>query len=543
MKRRTDGRHDALVVGGGHNGLVAAYYLARAGLAVQVLERRSVVGGCAVTEEISPELAPGCRVSTASYMASMLSPRVIADLELGRHGLRMVAAEPALRAVFEDGSILPWFSDEARMAAELRQLAPRDVEAFPALLSELKKLARYLQPWFLRAPPDLHRQGLSRIRELWPFVREMGGAKGDDLAALLRFMTGSLSDLLDRHFVSERVKRLILANSTYGRHGGPFEPGTAGSLLFHLLSGGEDEQQGYMGHVIGGMGAITQAMAAACRSVGVDIRTDSEVAAIAVRGGRACGAVLANGDELAAPLVLSNADPKRTFLKLLEPGALPGDFRRNVESIRMNGPCAKVNYVLSRPPAFPGDAASTPGERAMFTLIPTMADAQRSYDGARLGRVPDELWIDAIVPSQVDETLATPGHHVMTCFVQFVPYFLEGTDWEREREALGARVTAGIDARAPGFAGSVVARRVYTPLDLERTFGITQGNIFHGDLGLEQLFSLRPVAGWASYATPVPHLYLCGAGAHPGGGVTGAPGHNAAARILGDLRARRLKLE
>ena len=529
--------YDAIVIGAGHNGLTTAAYLADAGMKTLVLERRDVVGGCAVTEVIDAGCAPGCRVSTASYIASMLRPEVIRDLKLADYGLRMVACEPGVQTVMPDGQVISWWSDRERMRAHLATIAPRDVERFFAVDDELRRLATYLQPFFLKAPPDPGRRGFGRLLEMYRAGRSFRGIAGGDVASLLRFLTGSLGDFLDAQFESDAVKRLILSNSLYGKHGGPYQPGTAMGLLFHLLSGGTEEKQGFAGHVIGGMGAITDAMANACRSRGVEIRTGCPVQFITQQNSRATGVTLEDGSALYAPCIVSNADPRRTFLNLLRSDELPEAFRRDVAGIKMNGPCAKVNFVLSEEPRVPGMPSShSAAERSLFTLAPSLAGAEDSYNQAMRGEIPEQLWVDCVVASNVDPSLVQDGRHVMTCFVQFLPYRLRDSDWPAERERLGDRVTEIIGHYAPNVPGAVVARRVLSPFDLEQTFGITEGNIFHGDINLGQLSFMRPVPGWSQYRTPVDGLYLCGAGTHPGGGVTGAPGYNAAKRILADRR-------
>ena len=526
---------DAVVVGGGHNGLTAAAYLARAGLSTLVLERREIVGGACVTEEI----APGCRASTTSYIASMLRPEVIRDLELPRHGLQMVPCDPALLVPFADGTVASWWSDRDRTVREIVRLSPADARTFVRVDEELKKLARYLQPFFLEPPPDIHARGLSGLLEALRVRRRFRGISGDEIARMISFLTGSLGDFLDRNYESEKVKALVLANNVYGKHGGPYQPGTALGLLFHLLSGGEHGLQGFFGHVIGGMGAITQAMASAARQFGVQIRTGASVARIEVREGRARGVTLEDGTRIDARVVVSNADPKRTFLSLVEESALPEEFLRAVRGIKMDGPCAKVNLVLSEEPRVTGMPREfTVSQRSLFTLVPSLEIAERCYDASKRGEIPEELWVDCVVASNVDATLAPAGRHVMTCFVQYVPYRLREGTWDQKRELLGDRVIRKIGEYAGNVPSSVIARQVLTPLDLERTYGLTEGNIFHGDLSLEQLFFLRPVAGFARYRTPVQGLYLCGAGTHPGGGVTGAPGHNAAREILKDWKRR-----
>ena len=533
-------RYDVVVIGGGHNGLVAAFYLARAGLATLVLERRELLGGCAVTEEIDVARAPGCRVSTASYMASMLRPEVIRDLKLAKHGLRMIAAEPTVQAVTPDGVVLPWWSDPARMRELLMRFAPGDCERFLALEGRLAGLARHLEPLFMEAPPDLQREGFAGFRELLGLALRLRGLGAREIPELVAFATGSLGEFLDRSLTSPHLKSLVLANSLYGKPGGPYDPGTLFGLLFHLLGGGAEAKQGFVGHVMGGMGAITAAMAEACRGTGVELATGAEVAQVRVEGGRARGVTLADGREIEAGLVVSNADPKRTYLTLVPDSALEPEFRARVAGIKMAGPCGKLNLVLSEEPRLENEEPGSDAlRRSQFTLVPWLEGAQAAYGEARRGRIAEELWVDCLVPSLVDDSLATRGRHVMTCFVQYLPYALAGSDWSLERERLEAQLRGQLARFVPAVGRSLVASRLYTPVDLERVFGITEGNIFHGDLRPDQLFFMRPVPGFARYASPIPALYLCGAGTHPGGGVTGAPGHNAAHRILDDLRRDR----
>src|SRR5579859_3140711 len=529
---------NAIVVGAGHNGLTAGAMLAKAGLATLVLERREVIGGACVTEEI----APGCRASTTSYIASMLRPEVIRTLGLGRHGLRMVPCEPAVQVAVDGGDVLANWSDPVRTSAEIARFSERDARAFADVTAELRQLSARLQPLLTELPPDTGARSLRAAAELIRLGGRLRGLRAADIDGLTRLISSSLGDYIDARFTSPQVKALLLANNLYGKHGGPYQPGTLIGLVFHMLTGGDHDEQGFFGHVIGGMGAISAAIAAAGREHGMTVRTSAEVAAITVRAGRATGVALADGAELAAGIVLSGADPKRTFLGLVDKTELPEDFRDAIGAIKMDGPCAKVNLVLDAEPAvlgMPPDAG--PGQRALFTLPPSLDVADRCYDRSKRGEIADasELFVDCVVASNVDGSLAPAGRHIMTCFVQYVPYRLAEGDWDRRRDELADKVLAKIGQVAPNVPGAVVARQVLTPLDLERTYALTEGNIFHGDIRVDQLFHMRPVPGWARYATPVDGLYLCGAGAHPGGGVTGAPGYNAARRVLAHLRRGR----
>ncbi|MFZ0817168.1 MAG: NAD(P)/FAD-dependent oxidoreductase [Candidatus Sulfotelmatobacter sp.] len=533
MKSASNSIYDAIIVGGGHNGLTAAAYLARAGLSTLVLERREIVGGCCVTEEI----APGCRVSTTSYIASMLRPEVISELRLADHGLRMIPCDPAIQVPFPDGHVVPWWVDRERAKTEFGKISKKDATRFVEVDDQLKKLARYLQPFFMEPPPEIDTSTIGGWGDLFRVGKRFRGISSAEIAQLISFLTGSLGEFLDHNYESEKMKTMFLANNVYGKHGGPYQPGTAIGLLFHLLSGGEHELQGFYGHVMGGMGSITQALAAAGEKLGVEIRTSASVAQIEVRNGRAYSVVLEDGSELRGRMILSNADPKRTFLKMVASRELPEDFLSSVRGIKMDGPCAKVNFVLAEEPRFTGTSPqATPLERTFYTLVPSLEFAERCYDIAKFGEIPEELWVDCVVSSNADPSLAPPGKHILTCFVQYVPYKLCEGSWDEKRELLGDRVVKKIAEYAPNVPNAIVARQVLTPLDLERTYGLTEGNIFHGDLRLEQLFFMRPVPGWAQYRTPIRGLYLCGAGAHPGGGVTGAPGRNAAMQVLRDWK-------
>jgi phytoene dehydrogenase-like protein len=532
----TSGVYDAVVIGGGHNGLVTAGFLARAGLRTCVLERRSIVGGACVTEEI----APGFRASTAAYIASMMRPEVIRELGLARHGLRMTPCDPLLFVPARTGQPLFLYQDPRRTAAGIERISSRDAAAFLDLDAEIKRLAAYLEAFFLEPPPEID-GGLAALPGLLRLGLRFKAMGERDGARLVRFLTASVADLVEPRFERAEVKNLIGCSNVLGAHGGPMTPGSASGLVFHSLSGGDELSQGFMGHVQGGMGAITQALAASARAHGCEVRTDASVARVLLEGDRARGVVLDSGEEIRARVVASNADPKRTLLGLVDPGALDAGFRRAVADIKMAGPCAKINFALAEAPALqqmPKDAS--PQERSDFTICPDAGYHERAWDETKHGRPSTHPYVDCVVPTHLDPGLAPEGRHVLTAFVQYAPYRLAEGDWATERERMADRVTDAITEFAPNFKRSVLARDILSPVDLESRYGLTEGNIFHGDLNLGQLFLGRPIPGWARYRTPVRGLYLCGAGTHPGGGVTGAPGYNAARQILKDWKTKRL---
>jgi phytoene dehydrogenase-like protein len=529
---------DVVVIGGGHNGLVTAGFLARAGLSVCVLERRDVVGGACVTEEI----APGFRASTAAYIASMMRPEVVRELGLSKYGLRMTPCDPLLFVPSRSGRPLFMFQDARRTAAGIEAISRRDARAYIDLDAEIKRLAAYLGAFFMEPPPALH-EGLASLRDLARIGLRMRRLTEEDAGRLVLFLTASVADLLEGRFETDEVKNLIGCSNVLGAHNGPMTPCSASGLMFHSMPGGDEMSQGYMGHVHGGMGTISEALAGAARSFGAVIRTGAEVARILVANGRARGVALASGEEIVARAVASNADPKRTFLRLLEPGHVEGRYLEDIRRIKMAGPCAKINFALSTAPVLTQWPKSdlSPAQKSDFTVCHGIDYHERAWDECKHGRASSEPYVDCVVPTHLDPDLAPPGRAVLTAFVQYAPYHLNSGDWRTERERLADTVADAIDEVAPGFKRSILARDILSPVDLETRFGLTEGNIFHGDLNLGQLFLGRPVPGWARYRTPIRGLYLCGAGVHPGGGVTGAPGYNAARRILQDWNTKQLR--
>ena len=525
---------DAIIVGGGHNGLVTAAYLAGAGRKVLVLEARELVGGCAVTEEIWP----GYQVSTASYLSSLMQEKVVRDLELERFGYRVDAKDPAFFSPFPDGRYLFMWQDRAKTLAEIAKFSKRDAEAYPKYEDHLERLAQVAESLLLTTPPNFPPSGLGDFIEYLKLLGRMRGLSKSEIIGLVKIFTQSAADFLDEWFESEQVKVTLATDGVIGANGGPRSPGTAYILLHHCM-GGVNGHRGLWGFVRGGMGAVSNAIADSARSKGAVIRTNATVAKILVKDGRATGVALANGDEIRARVVASNLDPRRTFLQSMDPSDLPADFLDGIRKFRSEGTSLKMNLALTGVPEFkalPGNSPGSPGpqHRATMHICPSVEYIEHAWDDAKYGRPSQSPLIEMTMPTMYDPTLAPEGRHIMGIFLQYAPYTLKDTNWERERIRYTERILDVIEEYCPNIRSIIEHKQTLTPLDLERRFGITGGNIFHGEMSLDQMFVLRPLAGWASYRTPVRGLYLCGSGAHPGGGVMGAPGHNAAREILKD---------
>lgn len=521
-------RYDAILIGGGHNGLVCAAYLARARRKVLVLEARELVGGCAVTEE----LWPGYRVSTAAYLTSLLQRKVVDDLELARHGYRVDAKDPAFFSAFPDGRHLFMWQDERKTLAEIAKFSVNDAEAFPKYEAYLERLAAVVESLLLITPPEFPPAGPGDLIDYLKLLGKVRGLNRQEIVGLVKIFTMSASDFLDEWFESEQVKVTLATDGVIGANGGPRSQGTAYILMHHCM-GGVDGRRGLWGFVRGGMGAVSEAIASSARAAGAEIRTGARVARILTSGGAARGVVLENGDEILAPIVASNLDPKNTFLRLVDAADLPPDFRAAITRFRCEGTSAKINVALRGLPnftAFPG--APGPHHRATMHICPSIDYIERAWDDAKYGRPSQSPLLELTCPTMYDPSLAPEGRHIMGIFLQYAPYTLSGTTWDEMREPFGDRVCEIIEEYAPGFESLVEHRMVLSPWDLEKRFGIWGGNIFHGEMSLDQMFVLRPVAGWAKYKTPVDGLWLCGSGTHPGGGVMGAPGHNCAREIL-----------
>jgi phytoene dehydrogenase-like protein len=522
---------DVIIIGGGHNGLVCAAYLARAGRKVLVLERREQVGGAAMTEEVFP----GFRFSVFSYVVSLLRPEIIRDLELPRHGLHILPLESTITPL-ENGDYLGQWNDHDQNRRELARHSLRDAEAYDEFGLMLHQMARAIKPLLAMAPPNptsLAFSELMGMKRLAEHFRALGPGRFHMLHKLL---TMSSADFLDEWFETEALKATKSASGIIGTMLGPRSPGTAYVLLHHYM-GELDGVFRAWGFAKGGNGSVSAAIAAAARAAGAEIRTSAPVAQVLVKRGRAIGVVLENGDEIRAKLVVSNADPRRTFMQLVGEKHLPGEFVDSIRRFRFRGASAKVNLALGELPDFTCLPANRINGRAhlrgAISISPSVGYLERAYDDAKYGEISRRPYMDIVIPSMLDPAMAPPGKHVMSIFVQYAPYHLNGGWTDARREALGDAVVDTLAQYAPNLKGAILHRQVVTPADIERIVGLTEGNIFQGELSLQQMFFLRPVPAWAKYRTPLAGLYQCGAGTHPGGGVMGASGRNAARAILG----------
>ena len=535
---------DAIIIGGGHNGLVCAFYLARAGLKVTVLERRTVVGGAAVTEEFHP----GFRNSVAAYTVSLLNPKVIEDMDLAGHGLRIVERPLSNFLPLDDTRYLKLGA--GRTAFEVAKFSQRDADRLEDYNRHLDSAADLLRELVLQTPPNrVQGSWLTALPELIKAGKLGNRMRGLSLATqreLLDLFTKSAGDYLDGWFESAPIKAAYGFDSVVGNYASPYTPGSAYVLLHHVF-GEVNGKKGAWGHAIGGMGAITQAMARAAQAQGVEIRTGCGVEEVLLDKGRACGVVTAGGERVDARVVVSNLNPRLLYTRLVDPGALPGDFLRRMQAWRCGSGTFRMNVALSELPSFsclPGTQAAEHHGSGII-IAPSLQYMERAYHDARAHGWSREPIVELLIPSTLDPGLAPPGQHVASLFCQHVaPQLPDGASWDAHREEVADLMIATVDRYAPNFRRSVLGRQIMTPLDLERTFGLVGGDIFHGALGLDQLFAARPMLGHADYRGPVAGLYTCGSGTHPGGGVTGAPGHNAAREVLRDFaRGRRPALD
>jgi phytoene dehydrogenase-like protein len=527
--------YDAVVIGGGHNGLTAAAYLGRAGLKVLVLERRAVLGGAAVTEEFHP----GYRNSVASYTVSLLRPEVIDELELKRYGYEPVKMHAHL-SLLQDGSALLTTADEAQNRAAVGRFSPRDYDNLQRFHAATDRIGEVIRAQWLKPPPALG-GGIMDLLSLLPGGRAFRGLSLDDRHLFMQFLTSPANEIAERWLESEPMRNITAGHCVSGNFASLDAPGSAIPYFHHALGEFEGER-GTWGHARGGMGAITQAMAASGRAHGVEYRTSAAVERIVLDGDRAVGVRLEGGEEFRARFVLANTDPKRTFLKFVGREHLPAGFADGIERLRMGHATVRMNLALCGAPEFAAlsGAEADLARGGSITIFPTREQIEINYRTALAGQIIDEPYLDIRIPSAIDDTLAAPGQHVMSLIGKYYPYRLaDGQSWDDIGPSVAERILTTLEKHLPNLRRLIVGRQFLTPLDLERVFGLTEGDIFHGRHDLDQIFGLRPHPQSAQFATPIPGLYLCGSGAHPGGAVSGAPGRNAAMRVIKDAKRRK----
>jgi len=522
--------YDAIIIGGGHNGLVNAAYLARAGWRVLLFEQRSVLGGATVSEEIYP----GFKYSVFSYVVSLLRPEIIRELELPRHGLTILPLESTLTPL-PDGDYIYRGSDPHETFRNISRFSPRDAEAYREYGYAMYQMAKAVKYILGIRPPNPASLNPRELLALFKLARHFINIDEKHLYTLIKLMTMSSADFLEEWFETDPLIATLSASGIIGTFLGPRSPGSAYVLLHHYM-GEIDGVFRAWGFAKGGTGGVAEAIASAARELGAELRTDARVARVLIRGGRARGVVLENGDEFLAKVVISSLDPKLTFLKLVDPEELPEDLVHSVRQFETQGSSGKVNLALDAAPDFtclPGDG---PHLRGAFSISPSLEYIERAYDQAKYGQFSEHPYIDVIIPSMIDPNMAPPGKHVMSCFVQYAPYRLHDGDWASQREAFGDAVVNTLSEYIPNLKKIILHRQVLSPWDIEQSIGLSGGNIFQGELSLSQLFFLRPAPGYAQYRTPIRGYYQCGSGTHPGGGISGAPGRLAALEILREAK-------
>ena len=526
--------YDVTIIGGGHNGLVAACYLAKSGLKTLVLERRAIVGGGAVTEEIHP----GFRCSTLDHAAGPLSPQVVADLDLSRHGLELVTPEARVLALAPDGRSLCLYNDTARTVSEIEKFSRNDAKKYPEFVESFARIGKVLAPLISMTPPSIDEPTASDLWQLGKVGLAFRGLGKKDEYRLLRWGPMAVADLVSEWFETELLRATVAARGIYGAFAGPWSAGTSLGLLWQAAMDGS--AIGSASYANGGMGSLSDALAAAAKAAGVEIRTSAEVSRIAGVDTDKPRAVLESGEEIESRIVVSNADPRTTFLNLVDPIDLNPDFLSKMRNYRAPGAAAKVNLALSGLPAFRGLNGDDLKLAGRIHIGPEIDYLERAFDASKYGEFSAQPYLDISIPSVGDPSLAPAGKHVMSIHVQFAPYKLRQGDWTTRGEEFADNVIGNVETYAPGLRDLIVAGQVITPVDLEQTYGLSGGHIHHGEQTLDQFFTFRPMIGWAQYRTPLKRLYLCGAGTHPGGGLTGIPGANAAREIARDFKAGRL---
>jgi phytoene dehydrogenase-like protein len=520
--------YDAIVIGAGHNGLVTAAYLARGGLKTLVLERRELVGGATVTEEIFPDF----KVDTGAHRIGAIHPSVMNELGLAAHGLELVESDPSVFSPLPDGRHLTLWRDTQRTIESIREFSKTDAARWIPFTQLVAKATGVVEAAYRTTPPDLVDGG---VRDLWTMVRlgsKLRRLGRKDMNEVMRILPMSAKELLDDWFETDVVKGTLAAAAITGVFQGPMAAGTAGTFLHQHVGTPKGKMRPSV-RVRGGVGNLAGALAAAATKHGVEVRTNSSVEDVIVEDGRAMGVVLTNGDEIRAKRVVSNADPRRTFCRLVHPSHLTSEFTRKIRNVKLKGTCAKVHLALSELPQFSAATGNGSYLNGTISISPSLQYLERAFDDAKYGSVSSKPYLEAVIPSVTDASVAPPGKHLMSVLMQYAPYHLKEGQWDAaKRDALGDAVIKTLATYAPNIESAILYRHVLSPLDLEETFGLTGGNIYHGELTMDQLFFMRPVPECARYRTPIDGLYLCSAGTHPGGGVNGASGYNAAREIL-----------
>jgi phytoene dehydrogenase-like protein len=529
-------KHDIIIIGGGHNGLVAACYLAKAGMKTLLLERRGIVGGAAVTEE----LHPGFRCSTLAHSAGPLSSSVIDDLNLKLFGLQTLTPDVRVLALSPNGRSLPIYNDVAKTRNEIQSFSTKDADAYPEFITAFERIGQVLSPLTTMTPPSIDRPGAADVWHLVKVGLAFRNLGKKDEYRLLRWGPMAVADLAAEWFETELLRATIAARGIYGAFAGPWSAGTSLGLLWQAAFDGNPIAPALF--VKGGLGALTQSLAAAAVASGVELKTEAEVSAIETHNSSEATVVMKNGDNFQARAVVSNADPRTTFLGLIDPIDLEPNFLTKIRNYRAVGTTAKINLALSGLPTFSGVAGSDSRAKLSGRIhIGSDIDyLERAFDAAKYGEYSRAPYLDITIPSLTDPTLAPEGKHVMSIHMQFAPYKLKEGDWNSRRDEFARALIDQLEQYAPGIGKQILAQQVLTPLDLEQTYGLSGGHIHHGEQSLDQFFTFRPVLGWAQYRTPLKGVYLCGAGTHPGGGITGLPGANAAREILKDVKSGRI---
>ena len=523
---------DIVIIGGGHNGLIAAFYLAKAGFKPLILECRSQVGGCAITSEFHP----GFRCSTLAHATGPVLPEIVADMKLASHGLRTYIPDVRVLSLAPSGQNLALYSDTGLTQLEIAKFSTREAANYAEFQKALANIAVVIDHLMRMTPPDIDDPASANVWDLLMTGRKIRGLSDKDLYRLFRWAPMAVADLVAEWFETELLRGTIAAQGIFGTFLGPWSAGSGASLLLRAASDGNPA--GGATYVMGGTGALTTAMAIAVQAAGVEIHTNAEVAQIKVTDGKAVGVVLSNGDEIDARAVVSNADPKRTLLGMVDPQHLAPSFLQRLQHYRMNGTVAKVNLALNGLPSFMGVGGNASLLGGRIQVSPEVDYLEHAFDASKYGEFSQHPYLEATIPTLLDASLAPAGKHVMSIYMQYAPYKLRDTDWDSQRDALGDVVVKTLAEYAPDLPGKIEAREVITPKDLEQAYGLTGGHIFHGELALDQLFTMRPLLDWAQYRTPVAGLYLCGSGTHPGNGLTGGSGSNAAREIVKGLRKR-----